>query len=219
MSEVKFVPRSVIDEYDSREDLEEAFRSDANKIFLIKELFFMSKEQGHVKDAELEKFALEVLKDIKKYDLPEYQVAYQNIMPTGNAVESLHHANKAFIKTYRDKYAAWYKDEEHPQGRDTDVIQTNMAYITPEGYRTLDLYDDPHVSRDNSKKYRYKNSRPFWQHTPRHMDRDVTEGLRDTRDLEVFQRGYDMTRVLDNPPFPSSCTQCDDPTNNNYPFL
>ena len=125
---------------------------------------------------------------------------------TFNWLESLDFVNSRFIET---TYAAWggggwtnHAFERGAPEPDTDVMLGTIAGkraedVYVDDIRALDAYNYRKTFRDDATVFRNGNKIRGWERQlcVRNYDRDNTEGLRDTRDLEQPQRGYDMSAI------------------------
>ena len=126
---------------------------------------------------------------------------------THNWLETLNYINQQFIgQTYTQlKGGGWTslaveRGEPEP---DANMFHAEIGGVLGQDalvddYRELDAYN---YSRDvvvaNDRPYRNNNKIHGWERqlNVRNYDYHDTEGFRDTRDLEVPQRGYDMTAI------------------------
>jgi hypothetical protein len=74
-----------------------------------------------------------------------------------------------------------------------------LEYLTVEDIRNVDLWNRDHRIYRSNANFRNRNNIRGWETrlNRRNYETDTTEALRDTRELETFQRGYDMTRIHD----------------------
>ena len=127
---------------------------------------------------------------------------------TGNWMEVIEFINQEFIDHLYNKLigGAWLSEEAQASGMPQPDMNPFHAKafgkpideLQPEEYGNLDLfnYDTAEQFRWNSS-FRRLNKIRGWeaQLCKRHYDYHETDGFRDTRDLEVPQRGFDMTAI------------------------
>lgn len=161
------------------------------------EAMFLSKANVKELSAYLKRNASGEMKQwCIKNDLDDYESVNMDFS------ETLDFANKEFITRHK-----------HPDYERSEIGKYPKHYIgdSTEGYsvndwRTHDAQQVQEVFRSNAN-FRHGNKIKSWrigQHK-HHYDRDAHEhGLKSTRELNTFQRGYNMSAIYEKNPYESS---------------
>jgi len=142
--------------------------------------------------------ATEMKKWASKKNLDDYesvQMDYSEALDFANIEFSKEHKHKGYelnMATGQD-YPKYYIDE--------GVERYNV-----EDFRMHDAQKTQEVMRSNAN-FRYGNKFKKWETSlyKRHYDRDEHEnGLRDTRELNTLERGYNMEKIYGDNPYESA---------------
>lgn len=126
---------------------------------------------------------------------------------TRNWLEALNYLNTRFIRqTYTQLRGGAWTEDAVAQGQpepDANMMRATINGVAAgdamvDDIRAIDAYNySREILRDNNRPYRNRNKIRGWEANliKRHYDYHDTEGFPDTRDLEVPQRGFDMTAI------------------------
>ena len=118
--------------------------------------------------------------------------------------EVLDYINIEFVKAHKKKSdgVSMQDGGKYPKYKITD----NVEGYTVDDFRTHDAQYAQEVIRSN-ENFRYGNRFRKWETSlyKRHYDREEHEaGLRDTRELNTLERGYDMEKIYGENEYTSS---------------
>lgn len=122
----------------------------------------------------------------------------------GDLYETLEFANNQFIKTVKNEPCEI--NMSHGQKYPKYYISDGVEKYDTEDFRSHDAQYSENVMRSNAN-FRYNNKIKLWNRSAhiRNYDKDEHEnGLRDIRELNNTQRGYNMDKIYDKNPYVSS---------------
>jgi hypothetical protein len=164
--------------------------STESKIVKSLEAMFLSKSNTRDLTAYLGRNALKEMKAwAAKKSLDDYESVSMDFS------ETLDFANTEFVKDHKQKgyELNMAEGQKHPKF----YIDEGVERYNVDDFRTHDAQSTQEVFRSNAN-FRYGNKIKQWrikQHS-HHYDRDAHEaGLRDTRELNTLQRGYNMSSI------------------------
>lgn len=130
--------------------------------------------------------------------LDDYESVY------GDYSEALDFANKKFINTTKNK--PYELNMTHGQNYPKYYIDEGVERYSVEDFRAHDAQKTQEIMRSNAN-FRYNNKIKLWHRSAhiRHYDKNEHEnGLRDTRELNTLERGYNMDKIYGDNPYKSS---------------
>lgn len=161
--------------------------STESKIIKSLEAMFLSKANAKEMRGYLGR---DPLKEMKKWASSAGLDDYESV--SMDFSEALDFANAKFIKAHKHRgyELNMTKGQKHPKY----YIDEGVERYSVDDWRTHDAQSTQEVFRSNAN-FRYKNAIKQWrigQHR-HHYDRDSHEaGLKDIRELNTLQRGYNM---------------------------
>jgi hypothetical protein len=158
----------------------------------LKQLFLCTRNVKFVSAAIKRNALKDMVKWEKKKDIDDYESVSMSIL------ESLDYINKEFITAHRQAQQTYTLDMSAGQKYPKYYIQEGVERYSPNDFRSHDAQFTQQVFRTNAN-FRYGNVIKKWETSlyKRHYDREChADGLRDTRELNTLQRGYNMGKIF-----------------------
>lgn len=144
----------------------------------------------------------DVTSDMKKWVSVHDLDDYESIQ--GDYSEALDYANNNFVRRYKNK--PYTLDMSAGQNYPKYFIQDGVERYNVNDWRSHDAQCTQETHRSNAN-FRYGNRFKKWQTSmyKRHYDIEShVDGLRDIRELNNLNRGYNMDKIYGNNPYESS---------------